>query len=233
MMRSPRTAVHTLVVSALIVVVSAFVATGATLHADEVVFGWSSQLDHMGLVHAVARTVVMGGQFWLVGSVLVIVAAWSSWAQRSWRPVLVAAGAVVGLDLALWVSKLVLGRSSPHSGADDVLAGGTSYPSGHAATATLCLLLLAAVLCPPAPRPPRRTVLAVWLCAGAASVLVGGSTLVLGYHWGSDVVGGWLIALWFLLPALRLLRPTAPSALHAASTHAKDSPSSDPRVPRP
>lgn len=51
----------------------------------------------------------------------------------------------------------------------------------------------------------------VWLCAGAGSVLVGGSTIVLGYHWVSDVIGGWLVALWFLLPALRLLRPTGAS----------------------
>ena len=131
-----------------------------------------------------------------------IVAAWRGWGERSWRPVVVSGGAVVGLDLALWALKVALGRSSPHSGVNDVLAGGTSYPSGHAATATLSLFLLAAVLCPPGPSAFRRTVRMGWLCAGAASALVSGSTMVLGYHWVSDVVGGWLVALWFLLPEL-------------------------------
>ena len=59
--RPPRTVVPRLVVSGLLVVVSALVATGATLHADGVVFGWFTQFDRAVLVHAVARTVVMGG----------------------------------------------------------------------------------------------------------------------------------------------------------------------------
>lgn len=47
-----------------------------------------------------------------------------------------------GLDIGLWAAKRLSGRTAPHSGLNDTLAMGTSYPSGDTASATLCLLLI-------------------------------------------------------------------------------------------
>jgi membrane-associated phospholipid phosphatase len=210
--RSPRTLLQLVIISAATAVVTVLVVSGATADADHVAADWFMRFDQPGAAHVLARTVVMGGQFWLVGSVLAIAAMTRSWLDRSWRPALVCGVSMVVLELALWGAKAASGRTSPHSGANDVLAGGTSYPSGHAAIATLCLLLLAAVLAPRGAGATRRTARTVWLTAGLGCLLVSLSTLVLGYHWPTDVIGGWLVALLVLLPALRLLHvsPTTP-----------------------
>lgn len=70
--------------------------------------------------------------------------------------------------------------------------GNLSFPSGHATNA-MAILLLAALLVPARNR-------GIWLClalAGAAAV--GLSRNLLGVHWPSDVVAGWLWGAGFAL----------------------------------
>mgnify|MGYP003863456065 CR=1 FL=1 len=63
--------------------------------------------------------------------------------------------------------------------------GNLSFPSGHATNA-MAILLLAALLVPARNR-------SMWLClALAGAVAVGLSRNLLGVHWPSDVVAGWL-----------------------------------------
>lgn len=77
----------------------------------------------------------------------------------------------------------------------------STFPSGHAANATMTALALAFLL---TRHYPAR---AVALCVGAAfALLVGAARLVLGASWPSDVIGGWALGLFWVLLVLRLAR---------------------------
>nr|WP_269328871.1 phosphatase PAP2 family protein [Kineosporia babensis] len=144
----------------------------------------------------------MGGQFWLVGTLVLVAAAWQARRLRSWRPFWVSVLAVGVLDVLIIAGKQLVGRTSPNSGLNEVLAGGTSYPSGHTANATMCLTLLAVLL---ASTRWRRLVL---VSAIGGAVVVGLCNLVLGYHWLSEVVAGWLLGGLIVVAAAAALRPS-------------------------
>lgn len=70
--------------------------------------------------------------------------------------------------------------------------GNLAFPSGHATNA-MAILLLAALLI-----PQRRR--ALWIVlALCGATLIGSSRLLLGVHWPSDVIGGWLWGAGFAL----------------------------------
>lgn len=76
-----------------------------------------------------------------------------------------------------------------------------SFPSGHATNAMATLLLAALLI--------AQTRRGLWIAAAiAAAAMIGASRILLGVHWPSDVVGGWLwgagIALIGLTVAQRL-----------------------------
>jgi membrane-associated phospholipid phosphatase len=175
--------------SAVLIGLTLLVLAGASASADKATLAWFTPLDKPGAVHVLWRVLVAGGQFWLVGSACIAVGAVRSWLWRSWRPVVVSTVAVVALDLLLLISKPLIGRTSPHSNLNDVLAGGTSYPSGHTAHATMSLALIA-ILGTTAQTTSRRRAL---LTAVLMAVVVGLCNLVLGYHWPSEVIAGWLL----------------------------------------
>lgn len=81
-----------------------------------------------------------------------------------------------------------------------------SFPSGHAANATMAWLTLALLLT----KGPRARPLAVWAAVWIA-LAVGISRIVLGVHWPSDVIGGWAFAVFWIILCMRLAvaRPDA------------------------
>jgi membrane-associated phospholipid phosphatase len=187
---------------AVLIGLTLLVLAGASLSVDKATLAWFTPLDKPGGVHVLWRVLVMGGQFWLVGSLTIAVGAVRSWQWRSWRPVLVATVAVGMLDVLLLVSKILVGRTSPHSNLNEVLAGGTSYPSGHTAHATMSLALIA-ILSTTAHTAIRRQAM---LAAVLMAVVVGLCNLFLGYHWISEVVAGWLFGALLAIGAAHLLR---------------------------
>jgi len=105
--------------------------------------------------------------------------------------------------LALWVAttmvvggllgvilKLLVGRHRPDLLDPVARAAGFSFPSGHALNAALTAGVFVLVLLPVA-RGPKRWVL--WCSAIAVAVSTGLSRIVIGVHWTSDVVAGWLL----------------------------------------
>ncbi|MCR6494529.1 phosphatase PAP2 family protein [Cellulomonas sp. P24] len=188
------------------VVLTVVVMTGATLRFDARTLPWFTWLDHTEIGHGVARILVMGGQFWLAGSVVVLLAVYRSIQARNLRPAAVTGAAIMTMSVSLWLVKVLVGRTAPHSGANEVLDGGMSFPSGHAATATVCLLLGVALGAGPAQVLSRRG-RAMFGAASAGSAVVGVCTVVLGYHWLSDAVAGWMIGVVIALPAIRWLVP--------------------------
>jgi len=108
-------------------------------------------------------------------------------------------------QLALWVVvtmvtggvlaallKLLVGRDRPELLDPVARAAGYSFPSGHAANAALTAGVFLLVLLPFArERPGRRALL--WTVAIVVTVVTGVCRVVLGVHFTSDVVAGWLL----------------------------------------
>jgi len=134
----------------------------------------------------------VGGPAWVVG-LLVVVAAAVWWRRRARIAVLAPMVAAGG-----WVASEVLKRAvaRPRPAADLLDIGqqldGFGFPSGHALVGLLGMGLAAYALLSLLPPGRLRGVLvALALLVGAA---IGASRAVLGVHWWSDVLGGWLIA---------------------------------------
>ncbi|WP_405152040.1 phosphatase PAP2 family protein [Sphaerisporangium sp. NBC_01403] len=137
-----------------------------------------------GWPYAVWRVVVVGGQFWLVGSLVMIAAAVAAWRRRDLVLVPAVGGWLVVTNAVVWVLKQVIGRTPPGAGVDLLAGAGQSFPSGHAALGASCLLVIAALMAGTAGRYVIGAVHA--LAVGVAT-----ATVALGYHWPSDAIAGW------------------------------------------
>jgi membrane-associated phospholipid phosphatase len=198
------------VLAGLYLLVAGLVATSVTAGLDADLWPWFDRFDQPGAAHLTIRVVYEFGQFSVVWAAVLVVSALVSRRVHSWRPFLAGGGTMAVLDGLMLAFKYPLGRTFPHSGQNEVFAGGEAFPSGHAAHATIAMLLLAAMigrLRPPAPgrgwwgMPPWAVVPAVLLAFGAGVV-----NIMLGYHWTTDVVGGWIIGLMMFVIAHWLQR---------------------------
>jgi undecaprenyl-diphosphatase len=200
----------------LLGLLSVLVVAGATAGFDRSVLDTAMQADRPPLIHDMARVVVVVGQYRLVEPVVVALNGWAAWRTRQWRVLVLSSAGLLILDGGMWLLKHVSGRTAPRSGLDHLLAGGTSFPSGHAASATVSLLLIAEALAVGLGWT-RRTTRVAWAVAATVSALVGISAVVLGWHWPTDVVGGWIAGAAAFLAAHRILdAPPSASAEPAA-----------------
>jgi undecaprenyl-diphosphatase len=90
------------------------------------------------------------------------------------------------------VAKLAIARPRPGVPVRLIDASGYAFPSGHAAQSLACygaLAIIAAVLI-----DDRRARVLVCTVAALTAFVVGLSRVVLGAHWFSDVVAGWVLA---------------------------------------
>lgn len=117
-------------------------------------------------------------------------ACWLARRRRTVRPLTLFATSVVGPNLAVGTIKVVTARPRPYSGVAEAFTGGLQYPSGHASNAVLMWGLLAYLLL----RFARRPLSVPGMVAAVVSIagVVGVSSLLLDYHWFSDIIGGWL-----------------------------------------
>lgn len=125
-------------------------------------------------------------------------AAWLFWKKRPRAAlIMLVVPALAGATSS--ILKQVFARPRPDMVPHLDIISNLSFPSGHAASA-MAILLLAALLLP-TQRKGMWVGLAV-LGAGA----VGASRLMLGVHWPSDVLGGFLWGLGFALAGSDLAR---------------------------
>jgi len=148
---------------------------------------------------AIALHIAEIGDGKTVVAVSVVAAVAAAVRTRRWRPV-IASAATLGLLIAcVETLKALLGRSSPGPGggpSTDFGVGGAAFPSGHSAGTLVVFGLVAALACGPGGVHPSRVGHRVLTgLAGAISAAVGTCTIVLGWHWPSDVVGGWLLGI--------------------------------------
>ncbi|ROO87511.1 membrane-associated phospholipid phosphatase [Actinocorallia herbida] len=164
-----------------------------------------------GIGHTVWRTVVMGGQYWLIGTAAALATAWAAWRARSVRLLVCGGLWLVATELIIRTMQLALGRTPPLDGVDELFSGAASFPSGHAANAAACLTFIPAILA-----ASRR----LQVVAHGWALLVAVAVVTLGYHWPTDAVAGWslgIVLAWLGLrivfrverprPAVRPVRP--------------------------
>jgi undecaprenyl-diphosphatase len=113
--------------------------------------------------------------------------------------------------------KLSLERTRPSTAGALTSAHGFSYPSGHTQAATVAysaiMLVVGWQLCRPGPR--LRCASTMFVAAIIAGV--GASRVLLGAHWPSDVLGGWLLGgAWVAAATMVLARRQMRRVRHGA-----------------
>jgi undecaprenyl-diphosphatase len=127
----------------------------------------------------------------------IAVSLFAVWRDRMAAVQVVAAA--VGASLLTLATKNIIERVRPPDAERLIAVSGFSYPSGHSLAAAALYATLAMVACRHVKETRARS--AVYLCAAAVMLLVGGSRAYLGVHYASDVAGGlslgtgWALAL--------------------------------------
>lgn len=127
---------------------------------------------------------------------------------RRWEQATLLAVGMAGAGALTYGLKVLVERHRP--GAAFVLGPidtGFAFPSGHTLSSTVFFLLLAALVWYADVR--RAAKLAAMAMAIVLSLAMGASRVYLGYHWGTDVLAGWIVAvswLCLLATAVHLVR---------------------------
>jgi membrane-associated phospholipid phosphatase len=179
--------------------------------------GWFDPTRHLrgqfDPIHAYVALGVRRRSLQLVVPILLFLA----WRRRSVQPLIIIVSSVLLMNLTVGIVKLSTGRlpprpSTPAAGA---FQGGDIFPSGHVSNAVVIYGMLVLVTV------GRWRVLASAVVT-FLSVTIGVGTLMLGTHWVSDVVGGWLaglvvlFAVGFFAPRVTRLAERAPSRARVA-----------------
>ena len=156
-----------------------------------------------------ARIITSLGSFPLVVTAAVITSAVLWWRTRQFLLPLVMLVSVAGTAATVYLLKIAISRSRPNL---ETLVGTPSvdysFPSGHTTNGTLVYLLAALLLSAPLARTGRRALL---IAAACVALLIGLSRIYLGYHWATDVLGGWLLAVSVVCAAAVVARRLDPS----------------------
>ena len=165
---------------------------------EHTVFLWFALHDTKAdwLWIAIARWLSWAGMASPRSLMMIAAALWLVWRKRP-RAALVMLVVPVLSAVASTVLKESFGRVRPHLVPQLEIINNPAFPSGHATNAASLFLLLALLI--PGPHP-RLTMAG---CAGAA-LMIGLSRIMLGVHWPSDVLGGWMLGSAFALAGLAI-----------------------------
>lgn len=111
---------------------------------------------------------------------------------RSWRPVVLSAVSVFGLNLVVLILKVCLGRASPGTADPSFFAGGMAYPSGHSSNIVLYYGLATYLLSRYLYISRRRQAL-LWGGVALLAVTMVTTSLTLNWHWFADLVAGLIV----------------------------------------
>lgn len=131
--------------------------------------------------------------------VIVILLCGLVWHWCGPRCALALGGASLLSNLASSLLKIGFARPRPDLIPHLDHVSNASYPSGHATSAAVVYLLLAALA-------PARWRAAAWALAGTMIVLNGFSRVMLGVHWPSDIVGGTMLGAAFAIAGAAIIR---------------------------
>lgn len=119
--------------------------------------------------------------------------------RRTWRPLLVAAAVEAGFYGVVGLMKLVFARPAPILGDPAFFHGGLlrdgwngiSFPSGHTAESVLVYGAVVYLLATYS-HVSRRAVRALAVLVAVVALDAGFVSFMLGWHWATDLLGGWL-----------------------------------------
>jgi membrane-associated phospholipid phosphatase len=123
------------------------------------------------------------------GVILIPVIGWLAY-RRLPRLAAFVVVTAIGSSLLNNAIKLAVNRARPHLADPVAIAGGRSFPSGHAQAAIVGYGILLLVFLPVLARRIRPWAMAV---GSLLVLLIGFSRIALGVHYFSDVIGGFLI----------------------------------------
>lgn len=166
-------------------------------------------VDHENVVFATQVLTDLGGSttWWL------LLSSATAYLLLRRQPRLALFVAVTGLGGGLLnrAVKAAVGRSRPEFAEPVSQTGGFAFPSGHTMSSAIGVTVLLVVLLPLLAARWRRPA----VVAGALfAISVGLSRIVLGVHWVSDVLGGWLLSIVWLLMMAALFRPWTAESVH-------------------
>jgi membrane-associated phospholipid phosphatase len=167
----------------------------------------------------VARFASWIGDFAVVGLVTLAIVAYAYARSRRWDLGWLTL-AVIGGALAITAAiKLLTDRTRPDGGLTDTFS--SAFPSGHAVRAAAVYTLVAWLVLRWT-SPHRRTARALVVATAVLMILaIGGSRLLLGAHWFTDVVGGYVLGVLWVAVCVAVTRPhRAPRAALAADAGA-------------
>ena len=183
-----------------------FDETGLTMFrsAEDLTFS-----GHAKVVEAVRDTTALGGV--LLRNLFALAAVVALLFLKLRREAVLFAMTVIAGWLVNTGLKLIVGRERPQIVPHLMEAGGESFPSGHSFNAAVVYIAMAIAFAAMSRRHSVR-----YLLIGSAmvlSALVAGSRVILGVHFPSDVVAGWLGgAGWAFLAAALLYKPAKSAA---------------------
>jgi undecaprenyl-diphosphatase len=131
----------------------------------------------------IALTHAGGAPFLL--SVAAFAAVWL-WLRKSRREALALGATVIAGRLGLEMLKLFVDRPRPGFEAHPVVVFSQSFPSGHAGNSMITYAALAMFAAPERWRDPALAAAILFALA------IGMTRPILGVHWPSDVLGGWV-----------------------------------------
>ena len=125
--------------------------------------------------------------------ILALAVAWVALRHRKARPVLVALVGVLAVNLVVWILKLWLGRGQPGSNRPGFFIEGQAYPSGHAANIVMVYGLAVYLIAHYTLASRRTRHVLIGIVAGLM-VLMTTVSVLLRWHWLTDLIGGYLVA---------------------------------------
>jgi membrane-associated phospholipid phosphatase len=144
--------------------------------------------DYAPTLHLVDRV----GQRAVCLPVLGVVTAWLAWRHRSARPVLISVCAVVGVNLVVLILKLWLGRGAPLEHRPAFFVDGQMYPSGHTSN-IVAVYGTGAYLVSRYSEVGKAVRRAMFAIVAVLAVLMTMTSLLLRWHWFTDLIAGFLV----------------------------------------
>jgi len=150
------------------------------------------------LLTGAARALTFLGSTPSLALLALVLVVWLGVRRRAWKSAGAVAATMLGSAALTLLLKAVVARQRPSTGL--VLGqpdASYAFPSGHAFNTTVFFGVVAALtLTQVASSAAARW--ATITCWGAVSLGVGASRIYLGYHWMTDVLGGWALGCTYL-----------------------------------